>query len=690
MELKKYKKIKNTKTLPGFDYGKFGFNPAYNPYSFNNQPMTYSTPFTKPGGPTSQDLFGKSMLQMDSKEFFNQPMKNSAKSQYWKGVGKNALANAGSIATSTVDAVNSISNSFKYDKTADDMLSESGTFGSTVRGINVEQQNYADQEALTKELNATNKANIMKSMSSGSTVGSSVGSIFGPVGGAIGGAVGTVGGLVAGLFGSKKRKEEMRKRILEANKKALLANRESGSSAASKAMQLEYEEENGSNGMLYAFDKGKDSGRVVTPYGKTKGSANSRVSVGEPVLDNLDDLSNTVGYVPKNGKPHADDNYANLSDSSVVLGSNVDWRNGLTFMDQGKPYTLALEKINKKYETRSNKKIEELRGSFGRNTDEIQQKNVNKLKEPIVELLNDLANQQQKQHEIENNMAQLGRYKCGKDKKPGYDIGKEGWLSNFVPSMIGAGLSLKQYYDAKDQPLHSPDIYTENPYEQKSLNTLAGIRMNAYPIINQLRDAETRSNYALNNSGGLTGAQKYLGRIANANNMYSNIADMWANLQERNNAYKQQYASALMRAGDSSANRRQASKQYKEEAYAKSHAARQQQMQMGMRNFMDYINQYSANEFKRRQFNDMLGLYQSDIENNRPKIKNTTSYQNIPFKSSYNQLDYAASVINPVKPNFAPISNINIKRKRKGSLGDYQTWAAYYDLQNAGPMKTLN
>lgn len=691
MELKKYKKI-NNKKLQKFNYG---FNPAYqNPYNiqYTNQPMQFNTPFTQPGGPTSQDVFGKSMLQMDSKEFFNQPLNSNTKSQYWKGVGKNALNNIGSIAQSGTSTINALNEAFDYNKSSEDMLNESGTSNSGIRGIGFQQQNYADTEALNRELEAANKANTMNAISSGSSLGSSVGSIFGPVGGAVGGIVGGIGGLIGGLFGSSKRKREMQRRILEANKKALLTNRENASSANSKAMQLDYEENNGqNNGVLYAYNKGKDKNKVTTPYGKIRGVANSKVSIGEPILDNLDDVNNTVGYVPKTGKPRADDNYANLSDSSVVLGSDADWRTGLTFMDQGKPYTLALEKINKKYETRTNKNINELRGTFGRNTDELQQKNVNKLKEPIVELLNDLADQQKKQHEIENNMNNLRNYKCGKDKKPKYDIGKEDWLNNFVPNAIGAGLGLKQYYDAKGQSLHAPDIYTENPYEQRSLNTLAGIRMNAYPIISQIRDAETRSNYALDNSGGLTGAQKYLGRIANANNMYSSIADVWSGLQEKNNAYKQQYASALMNAGDSAARRLQSAKQYKEEMYAKSHGARQQQMQMGMRNFMDYLNQYSANEFKRRQFNDMLGLYQSDMENNKPKIKtkSSSSYQNIPLKNNYNPLDYAASISSFIKPNFAPIKNINVKRKKKGGLGDYETWKAYFDLQNAGPAKIL-
>lgn len=644
MELMKYKRIKNKVNLPKCDTGYDSSNPIYHSNQFPY--LNLRNPFSD-GTIDVNNLFGKSILQgnsplnMSSKDFFKiEP--NSQTSSKGKQIGQNVLNNIGNIATSGLDFVNSISNSFSYDKSANDMLNEAGSSNSSINGVGYQTQNYANNEALRNELNATNSANTIKNVQSGVGVGGTVGSIFGPVGGAVGAGIGAIGGLIGGLFGSSKRKREMQRRIAEANKKALLLNRDRASAANSKGMQMDWEKENaGKQGILYAYNKGKD--KSVTPYGKIQTKPNSKVSVGEPVLDNLNDVNNTVGYVPKTGKPHADDNYANLSNSSVVLGSDKDWRNGLTFMQQGQPYTLALEKINKKYENRTNKNINEIRGSFANVTDKLQQQNVNKLKEPIVELLNDLADQQKYQHEIEGKNMELtgfkcgkNKYKCGKDGYKKYDIGKEGWLNNFIPNAIGAGLSMKQYYDAKGQSLNAPDIYAQNPYEQRALNELAGLQISGYPILRQLRDAEVRQNYALDRSGGLTGAQKYLGRIANANNLYSNIADMWSNLQEKNNQYKTQYATSMLNAGNSDAQRRQAANQYREEAYAKAHGARQQQMQMGMRNFMDYLNQYSANEFKRRQFNDMLSLYQADMglttgkksKNKNSKINTTTNANN--------------------------------------------------------------
>ena len=49
---------------------------------------------------------------------------------------------------------------------------------------------------------------------------------------------------------------------------------------------------------------------------------------------------------------------------------------------------------------------------------------------------------------------------------------------------------------------------------QDALTTLASLDVNAYPIAQQLRNAEARSNRATEMSGGLTTAQRELTRRA--------------------------------------------------------------------------------------------------------------------------------------------------------------------------------
>jgi hypothetical protein len=160
---------------------------------------------------------------------------------------------------------------------------------------------------------------------------------------------------------------------------------------------------------MYA-KKGKDSGSYTSgiPYsvesytsvGKVVTQPNARVAAGESIIDNIDDVSKTTGHIVKEGKLNKDTNYANLDKGTIVLGSDEDWRNGATFRDQALPYTKALEDINKKFETRTNSKLNKLRGIIGKESDDTQQYEVNKLKEPIVQKLKDLSEQQAKQHEM--------------------------------------------------------------------------------------------------------------------------------------------------------------------------------------------------------------------------------------------------------------------------------------------------
>jgi hypothetical protein len=44
-------------------------------------------------------------------------------------------------------------------------------------------------------------------------------------------------------------------------------------------------------------------------------------------------------------------------------------------------------------------------------------------------------------------------------------------------------------------------------------------------------------------------------------------------------------------------------------------------MQMGLRNFLDYIQQYAANEYKRKTGNGMLGLYQQKVNMDRENMR---------------------------------------------------------------------
>ena len=223
----------------------------------------------------------------------------------------------------------------------------------------------------------------------------------------------------------------------------------------------------------------------------------------------------------------------------------------------------------------------------------------------------------------EKMMMMFGKpsYKCG--KLPGH---AEGWLGNAIPAFLGGIAGLGQYLDAKNSRPYYPNTYAANPYETESLTTLAGLRVNPYPVMSQLRNAEARTNRAIDIAGGLSGSQRTAARLANLNTTQNNIANVLANIQQQNNAYKSSYAQAALNAGQQNRQARMSANQWDLDYYSKAHAARNRGMQTGIANMLSQIQQYQANEFKRRQFNETMQLYRDDMDQRQ---KNMNYIQNL-------------------------------------------------------------
>lgn len=265
-----------------------------------------------------------------------------------------------------------------------------------------------------------------------------------------------------------------------------------------------------------------------------------------------------------------------------------------------------------------------------------------------------------------NHMITTGNpsYKCG--KLPGH---AEGWLGNGIPAILGSIASLGQYFDAKNNAPYYPRTYIANPYEKEALSTLAGLRANPYPIARELRNAEARSNRAIDIAGGLSGSQRTAARLANLNTTQNNIANLLSSVQQQNNAYKANYAQAAINAGQAARQARMAANQWDLDYYSKAHAARNKGIQTGIANMLAQIQQYQANEFKRRQFNETMDLYRADQKQRQDQFdwyRNTQA--NLPYYSLYNNI-YG----NPIKDNdvieFDPYG-ARAYRKRNGlSIG---------------------
>lgn len=258
-----------------------------------------------------------------------------------------------------------------------------------------------------------------------------------------------------------------------------------------------------------------------------------------------------------------------------------------------------------------------------------------------------------------NHMIATGNpsYKCG--KLPGH---AEGWLGNGIPAIFGSLASLGQYLDAKNSTPYRPNTYASNPYETQALTTLAGLRINPYPITRQLRNAEARTNRAIDIAGGLSGSQRTAARLANLNTTQNNISNLLSNIQQQNNAYRSKYAEAALQAGQQARTARMQANQWDLDYYSKAHAARNRGIQTGIANMLSQIQQYQANEFKRRQFNDTMDLYRADQKQRNEQnawMRNWYASQNASAQTrgiAPNPVKY-----DPVNP-YTPIAPEPVKR----------------------------
>lgn len=584
-------------------------------YYYNNPyPATY-TGMTVPSGNGKIDLSGA------MPKLVNTPPKLQAPTSFNKTPFD--INKYGDVVQPAIQFLGSAINAFGSTDSTQSIMQQNGSSYVNTGEYGYTKQNDIDYADQMRKVSSQNKINTLGAMGAGAALGSVIPGLGTLVGGGIGAAV----GLVTGLFGSGKRKAQARKRLFDAQQTVNRNNNYAQASAQSDYLQNKYIQENGdaSNQMLYGAKKGKDRGmrlngrlsteRVWSPIGLTSAKPNARVSGGESIFDG-ESVDNATGTYVSKGAPNKDDQLANLRDQSVVFGDNVNLRTGYKYKDEVAPYIQALEKINKKYEIRTDNKLNQLRGTIGQHTDNVNQQEINKLKKPIVDFLNNKADEQKQDREM---MSYYPSYKCGKDRLPGYANGRPTILDTIIPTGTGALLSLGQYFQAKNQRPKGSDIYAGNPYEQAALNQMDSFRINPYVIARANADAERRAAYQIGNTGGLTSGQRGAGRIALALGTMANNAKAMSDIELQNIQLAQQAAQARINAGDAYAKRKMAASAQDYDNYASAHASRQQGMQVGLRNFMEYLNSYMANEYKRKQGINMLDLYQQQLDMDKQK-----------------------------------------------------------------------
>lgn len=365
--------------------------------------------------------------------------------------------------------------------------------------------------------------------------------------------------------------------------------------------------------------------KVWTPNGYQAGPVNSLVGKGESIID----YTNGTGTLVTKGKVGVDNQPSSVrrDDNNVIAGNDIDWSNGMKFSDQVAPLTAKLQMYND-IEKRAGKKSD--LSSLSKQTIELQKNQLDRAKAPILQAMKNITDRQEKQHQIEDYAAQI-KHNCGKDR---FDKGKSFWKSYTTGGkgkvsnlMLDTGYALPALLETqmlnhwrRENPV-MPNIYAANKYAPIALQTMAGNRVSANPILEKLYAQDRQAAYQLANSGGYTGGQRQANRVALALGNQRNVADALMNVQEKNAAYRNAYAEMAARLGDSDAQRLQQSNQYGWEAYNRAHGAKTKGIETHLSNLGLIGQKWLSQRIKNKQYGDILDMYQQDIDNKNAALK---------------------------------------------------------------------
>ena len=384
--------------------------------------------------------------------------------------------------------------------------------------------------------------------------------------------------------------------------------------------------------------------KVWTPNGYQAGPVNSLVGKGESIIA----YTNGTGTLVTKGKVGVDNQPSSVrrDDNNVIAGNDIDWSNGMKFSDQVAPLTAKLQMYNN-IEKRAGKKSE--LSSLSKQTMELQKNQLDRAKAPILQAMKNITDRQERQHQIEDYAAQI-KHNCGKDR---FDKGKSFWKSYTTGGkgkvsnlMLDTGYALPALLETqilnhwrREDPI-MPNIYAANRYAPIALQTMAGNRVSANPILEKLYAQDRQAAYQLANSGGYTGGQRQANRVALALGNQRNVADALMNVQEKNAAYRNAYAEMAARLGDSDAQRLQQSNQYGWESYNRAHGAKTKGIETHLSNLGLIGQKWLSQRIKNKQYGDILDIYQQDVDNKKDAIKalynNSSTPSNINAKSQTN------------------------------------------------------
>lgn len=393
----------------------------------------------------------------------------------------------------------------------------------------------------------------------------------------------------------------------------------------------------------------RNNKQVWTPNGLQTAPLNSMVGKGESIINyNTGDAS----LITKGIKGRdTEGSSVQDNDNNVIAGNDKDYIGYLhgktpglmSFADQVAPITARVQMLNSLIKDNKHPEL----SSLSKITKHVNTNEVDKIRKPLMNQMKEITDRQAYQHDINDKyeyMANLNnKYNCGKNK---YADGKDSWmlgLGRLIPSVIESGELLNWM---KNKPKGS-NVYASNPYSAAALQKLSQLKYNPYTELKASQDAERRAAYAINQSGGLTGSQKYLGKVASGIAGMKEDADIYRNAQLQNDKYSQNWAQAALQAGEQQAQRRQSANQYDYETYARASGARTKGIETHLAGLSALAQKGIADNIKKSQFDSIMKLYNDQLSSQDRK----NLQQNTGGNQTTDNVGYSPIVNNTIPQN---------------------------------------
>jgi len=149
---------------------------------------------------------------------------------------------------------------------------------------------------------------------------------------------------------------------------------------------------------------------------------------------------------------------------------------------------------------------------------------------------------------------------------------------------------------------------------------MAQNRVSPYASVRAAQDAERRGNFQLMQQGGLTGGQRYLGRIATTLGNVQNMANIYADAELKNANLRNDYASALGKFGTEDATRRQNAYQHDWQDYVAAHGRKVKGIEQSIADTVAQVQNAYQNEFKYRFGGYALNQYDQQLANEQKRF----------------------------------------------------------------------